>query len=590
VLAALITAAIAGAGRARRMRELALLRIRGATLTETLLKPAVEATVIELAGAAAGLIIAFAALHLMGVSVDALTALAWGLFTAIAGLAFAVAAMVLPAALDARLLTVAQTRGLADPAKRPLWERLWIDIGLLLVAGLVFWSVQGASYQIVLASEGVAQTSVNYASFLAPLALWGGLGLLWVRLSRRGLIAGPVLRARALTLTAGDLAPTVAASLSRQAPRIARGAGLLALAVGFALSTAVFNMTYSGQAQIDAELTNGADVNVTGATTTPAGAKLSEILHAPGVQAAVPVMHRYAYVGADLQDLYGIDPRTIGDATTMANAYFANGDAKATLAKLAATPNGVLVSDETVRDFQLQEGDTVNLRLQSAADHQYQIWPFTLVGIVREFPMAPKDSFLVANSDYVAKSTGSDAHEVVLVRSSDPAATAHALKTALGPNAMLKVTELGQVRSLIASSLTSVGLSALTRVELIFGLMLIGAAVGLVIALGFAERRRTFAILTALGASAAQLGAFLRSEAALVAVAGLTFGTITGLSVAWMLVALLTGVFDPPPEAMAIPTNYLSIIVIGVALVTATVVVAFQRAHARSDPAALKPE
>ena len=228
VLAALVTAAIAGAGRPRRMREQALLRIRGATLIETLLNPAVEATVIGLAGAAIGLLVAFIALRLMGVSVAAPTALGWGVFVAAAGLAFAVATIVFPAAQDARILTVTQTRGLAEMTTRPLWERLWLDIALLAVAGLVFWSVQGAGYQIVLANEGVAQTSVNYASFLAPLALWAGLGLFWVRLSRRALIAARTLGNPVVVLTAGDLAPTVAASLSRQASRIARGAGLLA--------------------------------------------------------------------------------------------------------------------------------------------------------------------------------------------------------------------------------------------------------------------------------------------------------------------------------------------------------------------------
>ena len=115
------------------------------------------------------------------------------------------------------------------------------------------------------------------------------------------------------------------------------------------------------------------------------------------------MMHRYAYVGADLQDLYGIEPTAIGRVTTMANAYFANGDAKAALAKLAATPDGVLVSEETVNDFQLNQGDKLNLRLQSAVDHQYHVVPFTFVGVVREFPTAPKDSFLVANAVYVAK-------------------------------------------------------------------------------------------------------------------------------------------------------------------------------------------
>jgi putative ABC transport system permease protein len=590
VLAALVTAAIAGAGRDRRMREQALLRIRGATLFQTLLNPAAEAATVGIAGAVAGLLLAFVALRLMGVDIDAPVALGWGFIAAVAGLAFAFATIVVPVAQDARMLTVAQTRGRAEMTKRPLWERLWLDIALLIAAGLIFWSVQGAGYQIVLANEGVAQTSVNYPAFLAPLALWAGLGFLWVRLSRRALIAARTVRNPVIAMAAGDLAPTVAASLSRQASRIARGAGLLALAVGFALSTTSFNATYSAQARVDAELSNGADVNVTGTTASPAGARLQKILGAPGVLMAIPMMHRYGYVGADLQDLYGIDPDSMRRVTSMANAYFANGDANATLAKLTTTPNGVLVSEETVNDFQLHPGDALNLRLQSAVDHQYHVAPFTFIGVVREFPTAPKDSFLVANAAYVARVTGSDAHEVVLARASDPAATAHALKSVLASDPALKVTELGEVRSLISSSLTAVSLSGLTNIELAFGLMLIGAAAGLVVGLGFAERHRTYAILAALGASASQLGAFLRSEAALVAIAGLTFGTMTGLAIAWMLVALLAGVFDPPPETLIFPFGYLAIVMIGVAVVAASVAVAFERAHARADAAALRME
>ena len=64
-------------------------------------------------------------------------------------------------------------------------------------------------------------------------------------------------------------------------------------------------------------------------------------------------------------------------------------------------------SQETVNDFQLSSiGDTINLRLMSAKDHQYHKVPFHFVGVAREFPTAPKDSFLVANASYVAKMTG----------------------------------------------------------------------------------------------------------------------------------------------------------------------------------------
>jgi hypothetical protein len=43
-----------------------------------------------------------------------------------------------------------------------------------------------------------------------------------------------------------------------------------------------------------------------------------------------------------------------------------------------------LVSAETASDFQLQPGDLIRLRLQSASDHQYHVAPFHCLGIGRE--------------------------------------------------------------------------------------------------------------------------------------------------------------------------------------------------------------
>jgi len=134
------------------------------------------------------------------------------------------------------------------------------------------------------------------------------------------------------------------------------------------------------------------------------------------------MIHRYAYVGNDLQDIYGINALNIGDAADLSNAFFASNDAQATLRKLASRPDGVLLSQETVNDFQLKMGDLVYLRLQNAKDHQYQPIPFHFIGVVREFSTAPKDSFILANEGYIASQTGDSAHEVVLVRGSIPPA------------------------------------------------------------------------------------------------------------------------------------------------------------------------
>ncbi|MGT2465170.1 FtsX-like permease family protein [Mesorhizobium atlanticum] len=445
---------------------------------------------------------------------------------------------------------------------------------LLALGAAFYWHSAASGYQVVLAPEGVAAAAVDYTAFLAPLLLWVGLALLAMRLVGAVLRRGRPLIALSLRPLAGPLADVVAATFGRQAPRLTVGIGLAALAFAFAVSTAIFNATYQAQARVDAELTNGADVTVTGTPAQPASEALDRLSKLPGVAAAQPMQHRYAYVGADLQDLYGIDSEHIGSATAMSDAYFANGDAKAALADLARTPDGVLVSQETVNDYQLSRGDGINLRLQNAVDHQYRVVPFHIVGVVREFPTAPKDSFLVANTAYIAQQTGSAASEIVLIRSvGDPTRVARAAQNATEGLPGLKVSQIGDAAALIGSSLTAVHLAGLTRLELIFALAMLAASGGLVLGLGLADRDRSFAVLVALGAKPRQLGAFVCSEAALVVGGGMLLGLLVGSLIAYVLVKLLTGVFDPPPEALSLPWGYLLSLVVtaaGAALLATT--------------------
>jgi putative ABC transport system permease protein len=130
------------------------------------------------------------------------------------------------------------------------------------------------------------------------------------------------------------------------------------------------------------------------------------------------------------------------------------------------------------------------------------------------------------------------------------------LQQRLGTSAT--VSDIGSTRKVVGSSLTAVDLSGLTRVELGFALVLASASTGLVLALGLVERRRTFAIATALGAKPRQLGGFVWSEAAFIVTGGLLTGAIAGWALASMLVKVLTGVFDPPPGALSVPWAYLA--------------------------------
>lgn len=557
-LAMALTFTVTSSGAARRRVEQALLRIRGATPCTMLALTAAEATIVTIGGTAVGL----GAARLFGQSVPDMGPASAGIdaqiVAAAAGLVAGFAAYLYPAWRDARQNTVSAARRILVRAGPPLWRRLWLDALALAASGLLFWQSESTGYQIVLAPEGVAATAVDYKAFIAPALFWIGLALLTMRLSA-GLISrnGPLLRGIVKPVS-GHLAPIVAAALSRQSGRLTAGIAMTALAISFATSTAIFNATYERQALVDAELTNGSDVTVFGTGEHPAGAHLAGLAALPEAAAVESMQHRFAYVGADLQDLYGIDPQRISQATSLSDAYFSGGDAAATLAKLSSTPDGVLVSEETVQDFQLQEGDTINLRLLNAKDHQYHPVPFKFIGVAREFPTAPKDSFLVANAAYVTRMTGSPTAEYVLMRAKDSAATlAKQAASALVLVPSLKVSDIGQAAQLIGSSLTAVDLAGLTTIELTFAVVMAAGAAGLMLAMGLIERQRNFAILSAIGATRTQLAAFLWSEGLLVLLGGVMFGVVSGFATAWMLIRLLTGVFDPPPESLTIPVSYL---------------------------------
>lgn len=597
IIAALLAGVIASSGRERRRREQALLRVRGASVTRIVRLAAIEAAVCGLAGTALGLGAAVVVGRLaFGTSRFGATtgqAIAWGLAAALFGLALSALAIAVPAWRDARTLSVHDARTalhgeLASP--RPVWARLYLDVICLGLGALVYWQAVKSGYQVVLAPEGVPTISVSYFTLLAPLLFWIGAALLMWRLGSAVLRLGRRALATLTRPLAHRLSGVVAATMSRQRRSLSRGLVLMGLTASFALSVAIFDTTYAAQAKVDARLTNGADVTVTTAAATglPAGT-VDAVRQLPGVAVAQPMQHRFAYVGNDLQDLYGIDPATIGQVTSMSNAFFAGGDAAATLQTLAATPNGVLVSEETVHDFQLQPGDTVRLRLQFASDHAYHVVPFTYVGVGREFPTAPHDSFLVANAGYVADATGSPAAQTLLIRTSaSPPTVAAEVRQLLGPASGATVQDIVTQQRITLSGLTAIDLAGLTKLELAFALLLAAGASGLVLALGLAERRRTFAIASALGATGRQLGGFVWSEAAFVTIGGLVLGGLSGWWLAQAIVKILTGVFDPPPEHLSVPWGYLAALLLATAAAIAVAGVAMLRATRRPAMAILR--
>jgi putative ABC transport system permease protein len=538
-LVALGLAYLAALGTAERdRRKLALLRARGARRRDLVWLAAVESLLLGILAGAIGTALALVAVRLAGSGGGIGNGRIVATFGLCVGLAAAGAAA---ARVGAGLVvfrgTVAESRRSVRRSGTPLWQRLYLDVIALAVAGLVYWLTIRTGFSAVVSPDANPTLSLSVYMFLAPALLWLGAALLLLRLRGRALAW---VAARAAGGRASTPRGFLLASAGRRGAALNRGLLVLGLLLAFGVNLGIFTATYDQQARVDAQLTLGADV----VATAPPGAItrhgiVARISHVPGVAGVSGVDHSYAYVGPDLQDIYGIDAATLTGSTNLRDSYFLGGTAAQSIARLRARPDGVLVSKETITDYSLNLGDLLRLRVLDNRTGKFRVAPFHVVGIVQEFPSAPKDSFMVANLAYLHRVTHDPGPNVVFVRAAaDPSSLARRLAVATAPFGV-SVKDIRRQTAETVSSITSVDLSGISRIEEAFVLVLAAAAIALFVAVALAERRQEFATMAALGASLRQAAAFLWSEALLVLVAALA------------LAALLAA--GPPGDPVGVP-------------------------------------
>ena len=280
----------------------------------------------------------------------------------------------------------------------------------------------------------------------------------------------------------------------------------------------------------------------------------------PGVAATSPVDHSYAYVGPDLQDTFGVEPATIGKATTLRDSYFLGAGAATMMQRLQEEPHGIIVSKETITDYSLKEGDLLRLRVLDHRSGKFRVVPFHVVGTVQEFPSAPRDSFMVANLSYLSKVDHAGGANVVFAKASETPATVAGRVAAATKGLGVGVKDIEGQAVQTTSSITTVDLTGISRLEESFAILLAAAAMWLFVDLLVEERRHEFATMAALGASLRDIGAFVRTEALAVLGGSVILAAGLGWLMAEMLVAMLQHVFDPPPDSLAIPWGFIGLL------------------------------
>ena len=538
----------------RERRELALLRSRGASRSRLIGIAVAESLTL---GLLAGILAAAAALGALRLVVPDALGLSTALVVAAVAVCVATAfagALVARLAAGARVVggTVVESRRSAQRAGKPLWERLYLDVAALAASGLLYWWTSRTGFSAVVNPDSNPTLSLAAYMFLAPALLWVGAALLVIRL--RGRAFGWLAARRA-----SSSLQFLLASAGRRGATLNRSMLLLGLLLAFGVELGLFTATYDQQARVDAQLTLGADVVVTAPPGAVAAHGLERtVARVPGVTGTSAIDHSYAYVGPDLQDTFGVDPRTITRATTLRDSYFLGGSAKTMLGRLRARPDAILVSLETINDYSLHPGDLLKLRVLDRSSGRFRVARFHVAGVVQEFPAAPRDSFMVANRTYLEQLTHDRGPNVIFARApGNPVPVARRVAAATR-SAGGSVEDLRHQTAQTVSSITTVDLSGIGKIEEAFALGLAAASMLLFVAVALAERRLELATMAALGAPLRAIGAFLWSEALIVLAAAIALAALMGWLLAEMLVAMLRHVFDPPPDHLAAPWPYLA--------------------------------
>jgi putative ABC transport system permease protein len=356
---------------------------------------------------------------------------------------------------------------------------------------------------------------------------------------------------------------TLLRSVTRRSLALGSGVVALALAVAFGSSLALFIATYDAQKQADARFVLGSDLRVTPSALSQQSANFASQLQVSGVVAVTPVAQTSgAVVGTDKRTLVAIDPTGFARATTLNDSFFVNASAAATMRALRNEPAGLLVSAEMARTFNIQTGDQINVQLLDRTSHPVPV-TFHAAGVFKDFPGYPQGIDMVGNLAFYQSATGLNQASFFLVHTADPSPAAvgraaDLIKSGAGRSVPILVETSATAFNRDQSTLTAINLRGLGGLQTVYTVLISAAGIGIFVFGLLLQRRKEYVTMRALGIRMGQLWGLVFGEAAVVAVASLAIGSVTGAVMAYMFVKILAPLFTIQPAFLTVPAGQLA--------------------------------
>jgi putative ABC transport system permease protein len=563
-------------------REIGLLRTRGATPAQITGIVAVASVLLAVGGSALGVLCGALLLTLSGG--NGFSPLApgfdWAAFAHSAGIAF-MAGLVLtffaafvPTFGTLQREIVQERRTARRVTVTPFWQRAYLDFILLAAAAVILVVTQLNGGFKPSGNEGAA-LSLSFYIFLAPFFAWIGLTLLTLRLVESGISRSARRLAALFGRLFGEIGEVAGKYIARRAARVSAATTIIALTLSFGISLTLFQKTYTGEKQLDAQYVVGSDLRVTPALNTPQRPEFATQLQIPGVRGVTAVARdTQALIGSEKNTVYGIDIPSFERVAYLPDSFFVDGTAQQTLDALlnhttnyapgsarqvldalANTPNGVLISVEQAEKYNIQVGDPVLIRLYNPTTRQYTDVHAQAAGLFVYFPTSSQDSDFILNRDFMTQNSGNPAMNYFLLKTNGAPATIATTATALTAqfqNVMpVRIQDINTVVKTEESSLTSLNLQGLGMMERFYTVLVISVGLAIFLIAMINERQREFGAMRAMGANLRHLQRFLFSEAVTIGGLSLVLGAAVGILLARLMVMLLSVVFTIPPHGLA---------------------------------------